>query len=600
MFRHTLPVLWTLLVVVFAAPEVAATEPTADQVARLRGSLDLAHANRIPEAMEQTYQLLQDVPDYVEAHRLYIDLLASQGRAEDAVHFYRLALNANPGSAAAHYLYGRATNEPTLAEAEFREALELDPDFAWAHHGLGAALALKGDLEGALAAFEHAIALRADLPEAHNHLANLLLGMEREDEAIAAYRRAIELAPDEADAYFYLGTYFAHHERLGEAIELLEDAVRLDGNNPMYHLELGCVYFDLHRDQEALAAFDEGLRADPREEYLRDMRAAAAEVVAGNTPREMFGPFRRGLEAVVIDPSTALAEFEEAISLAPEFHLSHLNRGIVLAALERPVEAEEAVRRALALEPRYPESQASLAVVLMADQRYAEAEASLQQALALDPAHVEALRGMGMVYLLQERPELAASYFLRASKLSTADLGLQVEMAGAFVQSGDLARAEETLRAVVRADPRFNFARHQLAALLVEQERYGEGIAELEELKKHVSTDALVQQLIDQVKAQRRAAERETAPRMRLAQILVKDRALADDLAARAAAGEDFGHMARSYSVGPTASDGGDIGEVLAADLNPLMADALDGVPVGGVSRVIEIPAGFVLLKWVK
>ena len=591
----------TPIAVLFALALVAQTalaaEPTADQRARLQEALDLTYADRVPEATDKAYQLLQSAPDYVEAHRLYIDLLAAQGRAEDAIHFYRLALDANPGSAAAHYLYGRATNAPSIAEGEFRKAIELDPDFAWAHHGLGAALAMKGDPEGGIAEFERAIALRPDMTDAHNHLANLYLSQEREDDAIAAYRRAIEMAPDRPDAYFYLGTYFAHHDRIEEAAELLEDAVRLDGNNPMFHLELGCVYFDLHREQDALASFDEGLRIHPREEYLRDLRAVTADVVAGTAPREAFTPFRQGLETVALDPEVALASFDEALSLAPDFYLAHLNRGIVLAALERTDEAEDSVRQALALQPRYPESHASLAVLLMADQRYDEAEASLQQALALDPAHVEALRGMGMVYLLQERPELAASYFMRASKLSPRDLGLAVELAGAYMQAGDMEQAEQTLRSVLRADPRFNFARHHLAAMLAEQQRYDEAIAELEELKSRVSSEVNIGALIDQVKAQRRVQEREDSPRLRLSQILVKDRALADDIRGRAADGEDFGHLARSYSVGPTAAEGGDIGQMTLADINPTMAAALEGVPVGGVTQVIETPAGFMLFK---
>ncbi len=589
-----------LLAIVLFAALTAAAEPTSEQRSQLQEALDLTYADRIPEATEKAYELLQSAPDFVEAHRLYIDLLAAQGRAEDAIHFYRIALDANPNSPAAHYLYGRSTNAPTIAEGEFRRALELDGDFAWAHHGLGAALAMKGELEGGIAEFERAIALKPDMTDAHNHLANLYLSQEREEDAIAAYRRAIEMAPDRPDAYFYLGTYFAHHERIEEAAELLEDAVRLDTNNPMFYLELGCVYFDLHRERDALGAFDAGLAIHPREEYLRDLRTVSAEVVEGTTPREAFTPFRQGLESVALDPRVALAAFDETVMVAPDFHLAHLNRGIVLAALERTAEAEDAVRQALAIEPRYPESHASLAVLLMADQRYDEAEAALQQALALDPAHVEALRGMGMVYMLQDRAELAASYFKRASRLSPMDLGLAVEVAGAYVQAGDMEQAEQTLRSVLRADPRFNFARHQLAALLAEQQRFDEAIAELEELESRVSSEVNVGALIEQVKAQRRFLNRENSPRIQLSQILVKDRTLADDLRSRAEAGEDFGYLARSFSVGPTAAEGGDIGEMAQADLNPTVAGALEGVPVGGVTPVIETTAGYMMFKRVK
>ena len=567
---------------------------------RFEQALAAAHANRLGEATQLTYDLLQDAPDYVDAHRLYIDLLGAQGRAEDALHFYRLALDANPGDPAAHYLYGRSTNDPIAAEAEFREALALDPSFAWAHHGLGAALAMKGDTDGAIASFEKAIELSPDLAEAHSHLANLYLSMEREDDALAAYRRAIEVAPEDADAYFYLGAYLTHHDRLDEARELLEEAARLDGNNPMIYLELGAVYLALGRGQEALSAFDEGLRLDPRDEYLRDLRAVADGVVAGSVTEDVFAPFRLGLDALTVDPEAALAHFDEVIDAAPDFHLAHLNRGIGMAAVARNAEAENAIRRAIELEPRYPESHAALAVVLLSEERNDEAEAALQQALALDPAHVEALRGLGMVYLLTDRADLASSYFLRASKLSPLDLGLKVELAGAYIQASNLPRAEETLREVLRADPAFNFARHQLAALLTEMERYDEAIAELETLRQHVAAEVNVQALIDEVSARRRAAQRDSAPRLQLSQIFVKDRALADQIVAKARGGENFADLARTYSVGPTAAQGGDIGEVSLADMQPTVAAAVEALTVGQTSAVLELPAGFLILKRTK
>ncbi len=588
-----------MLLLALLTPALAGAVSEDDRL-RFEEALAAAHANRLGEATQLTYDLLQASPDFVDAHRLYIDLLGAQGRAEDALHFYRLALDSSPNDAAAHYLYGRSTNDPATAEEEFRKALSLEPDFAWAHHGLGAALAMRGQTDEAIASFERAIELRPDLAEAHSHLANLYLTLEREDDALAAYRRAIEVAPDDSDAYFYLGAYLAHHDRLDEARDLLEEAARLDGNNPMIYLELGSVYIALGDGQEALSAFDAGLELDPRDEYLRDLRAVADGVVAGAVSEEVFAPFRQGLDALTVDPEGALDLFDEVIALAPDFHLAHLNRGIGLAAVARNVEAEAALRRAIELDPRYPESHAALAVVLLSEERNDEAEAALQQALALDPAHVEALRGLGMVYLLTERAELAASYFLRASKLSPLDLGLKVELAGSYIQAANLPRAEETLREVLRADPAFNFARHQLAALLTEMERYDEAIAELETLRQHVAAEVNVQALIDEVSARRRMAMRDTAPRLHLSQIFVKDRGLADQIVAKAREGEDFGALARAHSIGPTASQGGDIGEVNVADMQPTVAAAVEALAVGQTSAVLEMPTGFLILKRTK
>jgi mono/diheme cytochrome c family protein len=60
------------------------------------------------------------------------------------------------------------------AEAEFRKALRLRPDFPEAHNNLGAALAAQGRQVEALAELREALRLRPDFPEAHNNL-----GVER-------------------------------------------------------------------------------------------------------------------------------------------------------------------------------------------------------------------------------------------------------------------------------------------------------------------------------------------------------------------------------------------------------------------------------------
>ena len=48
------------------------------------------------------------------------------------------------------------------AEAEFREAVRLDPGYASAFNGLGTALKMRGDAAGAVGAWERALELKPD------------------------------------------------------------------------------------------------------------------------------------------------------------------------------------------------------------------------------------------------------------------------------------------------------------------------------------------------------------------------------------------------------------------------------------------------------
>jgi peptidyl-prolyl cis-trans isomerase SurA len=61
--------------------------------------------------------------------------------------------------------------------------------------------------------------------------------------------------------------------------------------------------------------------------------------------------------------------------------------------------------------------------------------------------------------------------------------------------------------------------------------------------------------------------------------------------------GADFAKMAREYSQGPGAQEGGDIGYVSPDEMAPEMSGAIESLAPGGTSEVIQASGGFYLLK---
>ncbi len=61
--------------------------------------------------------------------------------------------------------------------------------------------------------------------------------------------------------------------------------------------------------------------------------------------------------------------------------------------------------------------------------------------------------------------------------------------------------------------------------------------------------------------------------------------------------GADFGKLARQFSKGPAAEDGGDIGLIGSDELSPPIAAATKGLKSNGVSDVIKGPGGFYIVK---
>jgi len=137
------------------------------------------------------------------------------------------------------------------AEACFREALRLMPDFAEAHTNLGMLLDQRGMPEEAEHHYLRSLALDPAHGETHMNLGALLAGRKRFDEAEAAYRKALELMPDSPAAWSNLGALQAFRKQEHEAERSYRRAIELDPGNASAHFNLS--YLLLRQGR-----FDEG------------------------------------------------------------------------------------------------------------------------------------------------------------------------------------------------------------------------------------------------------------------------------------------------------------------------------------------------------
>lgn len=69
------------------------------------------------------------------------------------------------------------------------------------------------------------------------------------------------------------------------------------------------------------------------------------------------------------------------------------------------------------------------------------------------------------------------------------------------------------------------------------------------------------------------------------------------DLRRQVEGGGDLAALAKQYSQGPGAPQGGEIGPVAASDLLPAMRQALGSLKTGQLSPVLELPGGYVFFK---
>ncbi|MHC4698017.1 MAG: tetratricopeptide repeat protein [Planctomycetota bacterium] len=114
--------------------------------------------------------------DYSLTYKNAGNALKAEGKVDEAIGYYRQALEIKPDYAEAHYSLGNALlSQNKLADAvsHFREALRIRPDFAKAHSNLGCALYKAGMVDAAAFHFGEALRIMPNLTEARHNLVRL-------------------------------------------------------------------------------------------------------------------------------------------------------------------------------------------------------------------------------------------------------------------------------------------------------------------------------------------------------------------------------------------------------------------------------------------
>jgi len=197
---------------------------------------------RIDEAISYYRQALQIEPNYARAHcglAIALELKgnppAHRGGSDVVSDHYARALEIKPDYPEAHRsLGGRLASQGRLEEAisHYHQALRIEPDLVNAHCGLGIAMHLQNKLDEAVSHYRRALQIDPEHAEAHGSLACALAEQGKLDEAIGHYRRALKIRPGYAQVHHRLGRTLAMAGRFDSALEHFRQAVRLKSDWP--------------------------------------------------------------------------------------------------------------------------------------------------------------------------------------------------------------------------------------------------------------------------------------------------------------------------------------------------------------------------------
>lgn len=171
------------------------------------------------------------------------------------------------------YHWNERTNEGYRQAIElFRQAIDLDPDYARAYVGLAdsqAFLEIEGvpprdQYETALGIIAKALELDATLGEAHASYALLMHNKDWDfTSAEREYRRAIDLTPSYASAYHWCAELLVQLGRFDEAFELYRQAQALDPLSSAIGSDVGLAWHYSRDHDRAMAELRKSIEADP-------------------------------------------------------------------------------------------------------------------------------------------------------------------------------------------------------------------------------------------------------------------------------------------------------------------------------------------------
>jgi cytochrome c-type biogenesis protein CcmH/NrfG len=184
------------------------------------------HSDLAGEAM---LSLSVVAPESARMHQLMAHELARQGKAEEAIANYRIALKIDPQLPGLHYELAEMLNTSSIpggreeAEGEYKAALAVNAFDEKSECRLGDLAAMKGDMKGAYEHYERAVKLQPNDPEANIGLARALMSMNQPQKAEPLLEHAVQLDPTSAVAHFRLSTVYRQAGRTAEAKRELEE-----------------------------------------------------------------------------------------------------------------------------------------------------------------------------------------------------------------------------------------------------------------------------------------------------------------------------------------------------------------------------------------
>jgi eukaryotic-like serine/threonine-protein kinase len=232
---------------------------------------DIAERLRLRLSGEEKKQLTKQYTASTEAFELYLkgryyfDKRTSQG-IKQSIEYFQQAIKKDPNYSLAYAGLANAYTpsdlvlppRATMAEAKAatKSALKIDDTLAEVHTAQARVLLFYDwDWPGAETELKRAMELNPNYAEAHHMYSHYLVSLGQTEQSLAESRRALEIDPYDVLLNVHLGWNYIYARQYDQAIEQLRKTIEMDSGFFRAHFFLAQAYTQKGMYKEALAAY---------------------------------------------------------------------------------------------------------------------------------------------------------------------------------------------------------------------------------------------------------------------------------------------------------------------------------------------------------
>ena len=402
---------------------------------------------------EKLYQEAVSIqPDHCEANHNIGMLLAAKNELDEALKFFKYALDSSPNVSLfwASYIsvlikLGRIVESKTLMKAvrdagiscekieaisqhleiehqepEAKNTQELDelivqqkfddakqkclslietyPSSAALNINLGKCYSELGQTEQAIACYKKAAKYQPQWVASYILLGQLYSSHKKPDQAIECLNKAIELQPDNPELYSALSAELLQDDKADQAIECLKKAVKLNPNDATSYFNMGIMLQAEDNFKAAIESYQKSVSIQPdNAEAFNNMGV---------------------LQNRIGNPDAALTNYQRAIQINPDYANAYENKGNALKDKGDQDASIKCYQQALLIRPSNADAYFNMGIAQRIKGDLDEAITSFKRALKINPEYAEVYYYMGVTYTNIGNLDAAITNYKQAVKLN--------------------------------------------------------------------------------------------------------------------------------------------------------------------------------------